>query len=130
MEVECARLDDLIQGAETIKLLKLDVERHEFAALKGAEHLLSSRRITHIVFEDPAFSDSEAKSFLRNLGYTIFSIKNGLWKPSVHRFAANASESPSQQDNYNDFIATLDIAGLDAAYMKPGYQCLKSRRRP
>jgi FkbM family methyltransferase len=130
MEVECIRIDDLIQGEETIKLLKLDVERHEFAALKGAEHLLSSRRITHIVFEDPAFSDSEAKRLLRNLGYTIFSIRNGLWKPSVHRFDASATVGSSRHDAYDDFIATLDIAGLDAAYRSPGYRCLKSRLRP
>jgi FkbM family methyltransferase len=52
IEVKVTRLDELLEemGERHVKLLKIDVEGHELAALKGAEQLLERLRPT-ILFE-------------------------------------------------------------------------------
>jgi FkbM family methyltransferase len=52
IEVNVTRLDELLgeMGERQVKLLKIDVEGHELAALKGAEQLLQRLRPT-ILFE-------------------------------------------------------------------------------
>ena len=50
MSVECATLDSLFP-TETIDLLKIDVEGAELQVLKGAERMLSERRVRDIILE-------------------------------------------------------------------------------
>jgi len=50
VQVVVERLDDLIDTGAS--MLKLDVEGFEASVLRGAQRLLSERRLRHIVFED------------------------------------------------------------------------------
>jgi len=126
-EVECITLDDLLSGMESIQLLKLDVERHEYAALCGAAQLLNEHRIRHLIFEDHVSGNSEPKQLLRKNGYTVFSVKSDLLKPSLRPCGNDLRAEPS--DCYQDFIATCDEQALQSAYQRPGYLCLSRRAR-
>jgi FkbM family methyltransferase len=55
VDVECKRLDDLIQGDTVVDFLKLDVEGAELNCLKGAQKLLSSKKVLFVYTEFVAF---------------------------------------------------------------------------
>ena len=76
--VALARIDDLWPGDLRLDFIKIDVEGHEYAALKGAEATLHRHR-PHILFEAGAVQDSDVNAasyddlhaFLTALGYAI-----------------------------------------------------------
>ncbi len=78
VRVPLARIDDLWPGDLRLDFLKIDVEGHEFAALKGAEATLARHRPA-ILFEAGAVEDSDVNAtsyddlhaFLTSLGYAI-----------------------------------------------------------
>lgn len=72
--VKVLALDDVIPKDETIRLVKLDVEGYELAALHGMERLLRARRVRHIVFEEMQGFPAATHQFLRDMGYAIFGI--------------------------------------------------------
>ena len=78
------RLDEIIQ--EEISLLKIDTEGSDTFVLKGAENLLKSKKIKHIVFEHNLerakaleIIESEPVEFLESLGYKVFKKYGGYW---------------------------------------------------
>lgn len=84
--VRLRRLDDVCREEKIprIDLLKLDVEGHELAALRGAAQLLEQRRINSIQFEFGS-PDIESRTYFKDLykllnpNYSIFRIvHNGL----------------------------------------------------
>lgn len=84
--VQVCKIDDFCseQKIDAIHFLKLDVEGHELAALKGAKHMLSHGRIRFIQFEFGGCNIDSRTYFrdffeLLNGAYTIFRIvKHGL----------------------------------------------------
>ena len=78
-------LDALTAGLGKIALLKLDVENHEFPAIRGAKKLLSdpARRPDVVVVEawcaDALRTNTEA---LRKHGYTNWNKVEGNWCPT------------------------------------------------
>jgi FkbM family methyltransferase len=73
VEVRTVTLDDEIGDAH-VGVLKLDVEDHEPAALRGAWTALAERRIRELVFEDHAPYPSETTKLLEGHGYVIFDL--------------------------------------------------------
>ena len=67
---------------ETIHFLKLDVEGHEYAALRGADRMLRDGRITFIQFEFGEFH-IEARTFFRD----FFELLNPKYQ--LYRIASN-----------------------------------------
>jgi FkbM family methyltransferase len=65
---------DLEMAGQHIDVLKMDVEGHEFEVLRGAESLLATGHITHIVFEDHAINESLIPPYLTKFGYNLFRL--------------------------------------------------------
>lgn len=71
--VHLDRLDQLIEDAECIGLLKIDVEGHELPVLNGARNLISKNQIRDILFEQHAKCPypTPVTNFLEECGYTL-----------------------------------------------------------
>jgi FkbM family methyltransferase len=95
VSVAVNRIDDLVRemGGRDVTLLKLDVEGHELAALKGADALLRTSRPT-IVFELNLEAQAAARqsahellSWLEERGYTFAEVND----PGVQLKAAGVA---------------------------------------
>jgi FkbM family methyltransferase len=75
--VELKRLDAVV-GDRQVGLLKIDVEGHEPAVLRGTEELLAQGWIRDIVFEDHDAYPSEATAIVEEAGFTLVSLDNDL----------------------------------------------------
>jgi FkbM family methyltransferase len=78
-DVQLGRLDDMFTGADEIGVLKLDVEGHEGAVLRGATRLLSTHKIRDLVFEEHGEYPTEACRLLEAHGYVLFGLVQGLF---------------------------------------------------
>ncbi|MGI2904115.1 FkbM family methyltransferase [Tolypothrix sp. VBCCA 56010] len=79
--VQLERLDQLLEDNQYIGLLKIDVEGHELAVLKGAVKLINKNQIRDIIFEEHA-NDPHATlvtNFLEEHGYTLFYLIKEFW---------------------------------------------------
>jgi FkbM family methyltransferase len=78
-EVQTVRLDD--EFSTPIGVMKLDVEMHELAALRGAESLLSRGLIRDIVFEEHEPPPTPVTRVLEAHGYSVLGLRQGLTGP-------------------------------------------------
>ena len=101
--------------------MKVDVEGHEAALFRGADALLQSGAITHIVYEDHRGGASEVHDFLAERGYTIFSLGWQRLGPTI----AGRHESLTHPGEVPDFVATRDADGLTRAMKGRGYRVLR-----
>jgi FkbM family methyltransferase len=76
VEVEVARIDDLVGGDERVALLKIDVEGADTWVLEGCGRLLRQRQVEEVWYEQnkPRMSaigvgEGEATEFLQSVGY-------------------------------------------------------------
>lgn len=79
LEVELARLDDVMRDVPEIHVLKIDAEGHEPAIVRGAQEILARSRQLKIVMEfvPPIMARDEALAhlqLLRDLGFSIFRL--------------------------------------------------------
>lgn len=115
---------DSLFPTESFALLKIDVEGFEAEVLKGAEGLLSSRRVRHIIYEDHSLGGSGLATLLSGYGYTIFSVGHRNLGPSLvpngsGKIAIDASwESAS-------FLATLDPGQATRLMSRKGWAVLR-----
>jgi FkbM family methyltransferase len=114
IEVSTRCLDDEI--ADPIHLLKLDVEGHEAAVLRGAESHLERGAIRHIIFEDHQGGDSDVTSSLQSSGYQVFGIRRHLAGPTLTDCTPKGA--------YN-FIATLHPDYCFSAFKRRGWRSLQ-----
>ena len=122
--VTTARLDPLL-GSRTVAAMKIDVEGHEPAVLRGAAEALAAGRIRNVVFEDHAGPDSPAGRFLAGFGYAIRGIGWGLFGPVLAPPGVPVHHS-YEAPNY---LATLDPDAAAARCRRRGWACLTRRRR-
>jgi FkbM family methyltransferase len=71
--IDLVKLDHEITS-ESVGLLKLDVEGHEEAALRGAEEILASGRVRDLVYEDFEPHPSDVSRWLEGHGFRIFDV--------------------------------------------------------
>jgi len=123
LRVKTVRLDEAL-GQRHVTLLKLDVEGHEEAVLRGAAAAIKERRITHILFEEHSGPDSAVCRLLQAAGYTIFQIGWRLRGPvlaGVHEPAlATAYAAPS-------YLGTLEPAEAQRRLAPRGWGVLGCR---
>ena len=115
IEVSCVRLDDVVE--EEVDVAKIDVEGHEHEVFIGATTCLKKKHIKHIIFEDHAPQKSEAISFLRSMGYELYTLQSELLGPSIQKGVKGHS--------YN-FIATCSPGHLEEKFSRSGWKCLRS----
>ncbi len=99
--VECQRLDDA-SPPEKPALMKLDVEGHELAVLRGASRTLDKLR--DIVFEDFGSYPTPAMSLLEAMGFRIFALYRTLSRPILA--APDRLDLPAKADP--NYLATRD----------------------
>ena len=115
------RLDDLVPDGASV--LKLDVEGFEASVLRGAQQLLSERRLRHIVFEDHDVERSQVVGILKASGYRLFAVgwrMRGLVLGPIERGPLAAPfEAPS-------FVATTAPEDVITRTAPRGWQVLSA----
>jgi FkbM family methyltransferase len=69
IEIKTVRLDNFLQGQEGFNLLKMDIQGHEFRALKGMDGLLDRQDITIVMEFMPEALKEAGADPLELLGY-------------------------------------------------------------
>lgn len=87
IEVKVCRLDDVIDEPR-IKLLKIDVEGHEYQVLQGAVNACKSSEIIYLeciaeMLEKNGGSEEKICLFLKDLGFDIFQVIDDTLIPNV-----------------------------------------------
>jgi FkbM family methyltransferase len=76
-EVKLTTLDEATRGLGDIKLIKVDVEGHDFAALVGAKDTIGTHKpiiLFEQLAEDAAAGESVSIKLLKTYGYTTFAV--------------------------------------------------------
>lgn len=104
--VRLRRLDEYCReaGVDRIDLLKLDVEGHEAAALRGAGAMLAEKRIRHIQFEFGA-PDIESRTFFKDL-YRMLDPHYRLYRIVYQGLAG----IPDYSEFHENFVTTNFLA--------------------
>ena len=126
--VEVRALDDeLGRDAPAVDLLKIDVEGHEAALLRGAAGVLAAGRVRHVLFEDHAVGDATGSAVTRLLagaGFTLFSLGGAFGGLSVRPLSSGRLASFSEPPNY---LATRAPDAALARLQRPGWRVLDRR---
>jgi FkbM family methyltransferase len=107
-EVATSRLDDFDLG--DVGFVKIDVEGHEFAVLKGATNLLTTQRPTILIeIEEHAHREGQFDAivaFLTDLSYRGSYLHKGQWHPieDFDRQAGLEIANRVAQNGYGAFI--------------------------
>lgn len=121
--IRTARLDDLL-GDRRVGLMKMDVEGHEPAVLRGAARALADGRITHVVFEDHVGADSPVYRHLAESGYSIFALGWRMTGPRLTPAEVRAHRSYEAAS----YLATRDPAAATTRCRPGGWQCFSRRQ--
>ena len=119
--IHLARLDTLVLDGARVGVMKLDVEGHEPAVLRGGQSLLAEHRVRDVVYEDHERYPSAVSRMLEHHGYRILAVGAGFWGPRVGPPGGSSLvaswESPS-------FLATLDPDRARARLRPRGWRVL------
>jgi FkbM family methyltransferase len=121
--VECQTLDEAV-ALEKPVLLKLDVEGHELAALRGAPRTLEKLR--DIVFEDFGTYRTSAMTLLERQGFRIFALYRTLSRPILSE--ADRRGIPEKADP--NYLATRDPDRAQQRFKDVGWMVLRPLFRP
>lgn len=122
-KVACQTLDHFLADISFIRLLKIDVERHEYYVLKGTINQLETGNIENIFFEDVSDGDTQSKQLLWSHNYEIYSVQKGTMKLLVEKVTPSGYSLEGISNDYSDFIATLNSQRLLKNFSQLGYKC-------
>jgi FkbM family methyltransferase len=123
-DVDTVRLAEELAGP--IGVLKLDVEHHELAALRGAEPLLCGGLIRDILFEEHRPPPTPVTELLEAHGYTVLGVRQGTIGPVL---STPADVYEKQLWDPPTLLATLDPARVRRRLGRRGWVCLTTRLR-
>jgi FkbM family methyltransferase len=118
---------DSLFPRESFTLLKIDVEEFETKVLKGAERLLSSQRVRHIIYEDHTLGRSGLAELLSGFGYAVYSIGHGTFGPLLQQSYSGAVAIDASWESAS-FVATLDPDRVMALMNRKGWSVLRGAR--
>jgi FkbM family methyltransferase len=117
------RLDEFASElGPDIALMKIDVEGHEPAVLRGAGALLERGVVRHVIVEEHGRYPTEATSLLEGCGYKIFSLDRSLLRVRLGdpaRPRRTFWQAPS-------LLATRFPETVEIAFRAPGWRALGS----
>jgi len=103
--VELQTLDGMFPDG-SFALLKIDVEGFEGEVLRGANALLSSQRVRHVIYEDHTLGQSGLGEILSDYGYTVFSIGHSALGLRLLRGSEGFAEIDASWESAS-FLATV-----------------------
>ncbi|MCS7017270.1 MAG: FkbM family methyltransferase [Gemmatales bacterium] len=121
--VEMVSLGDVLRGYPVVDLLKIDVEGHQNAVIKGAWEHLKEHRIRHIVYEisEQAELSGEVLADLRKLGYRAWIIDRTFFGPKLRDATPDA---PMVRGHPTNLLVTRDPGAAETAAKGRGWRCL------
>ncbi|MBC8106115.1 MAG: FkbM family methyltransferase [Anaerolineae bacterium] len=122
ISVNVALLDEIVPPDTALGVMKIDVEGHELAVLKGARRLLESRRVRDIVFEEHREYPTDVTNYLEHAGMRVFRLHRDFFGPRL--LAPNATTARSTWIA-TSFLATFDTARAEARFKARGWRCLQ-----
>jgi FkbM family methyltransferase len=126
VEVAATTLDSVIdRDCGPVGLLKIDIEGHEFAALKGASDSLRNRKIRDVIYECFEGADSPVSQLLKSFGYTIFGLRSSLTGPVL----LEGMKAGRVGMGDHNLVATLDPDRARKRMSQRGYKCLSRKAR-
>lgn len=126
VEVAATTLDAVIdESCGSVGLLKIDVEGHEFPALKGASDSLGNGKIRDVIYECFEGADSPVSQLLKSFGYTIFGLRSSLMGPAI----VEGMKAGNLSLGNHNLVATLDPDRVRRRMSPRGYKCLSREVR-
>jgi FkbM family methyltransferase len=124
IDVPLRTLDDCLGNEEApVGVLKLDVEGHEHAVLRGAARLLRRGRVRDVVFEEHGAYPTPVSRYLEAAGYDVVLLRVGLRGLSV--VDPRSDDGRGDYDGRN-FLATRDLERARAR-LTGGWRALRPR---
>ena len=97
IDVPVISLDSAFSDTDDkIGVMKIDIEGHELAALKGAERLLSVGCIRDIIFEEHELLPTDVSSLLEGHGYKIYLLRKDTTRPQDHPHPLRSTTHPAE----------------------------------
>jgi FkbM family methyltransferase len=122
IDVPLRTLDDCLADEDaSVGVLKLDVEGHEHAVLRGAAGLLRRGRVRDVVFEEHGDYPTPVSRYLEAAGYDVVLLRVGLRGLS---FVDPRSDDGRGDYDGRNFLATRDL-GRARARLAGGWQALR-----
>lgn len=121
LSIRTERLDEVV-GADSVGVLKLDVEGHEPAVLAGAGGLLADRRIRHLVFEDHTGPKGEVRRVLEAAGYRVYGLGWRMRGPVL-----GDPDGPPVRRHYEppNYLATVAPAEVERTMSRRGWDLFR-----
>lgn len=114
---------DALKLTTKVRLIKLDVEGHELAVLKGAEEAIKNDLFEYIIFEDLEGHKGKTAKFLEDRGYVIYKLVKG--------FSGLLLKEPTYEHKYSyepdNFLATKDLSIYDKINTSPEWKIFSLR---
>lgn len=123
LEVEVARLDDVLDSRASVGVCKLDAEGHEQNVLLGAAQRLKGGRLRDVIFECREPYPAPIHRFLATRGFELFSLQASPFRPTLR--PPESCSGNDQQCLHTNFLATLDPERAIRRFRPVGWQCLR-----
>jgi len=127
LTVRSVRLDSVLASHQRVDLLKVDVEGAELAVFHGAEKLLSSHSVRHIIFEEHRNFPTPVTIFLQERGYTIYQLGVGFFGPLLGT-GSDINKTPRRAWEPRSMLATLEPRAVSEAFAVRGWRILRPKR--
>jgi len=118
-DVASIRLDEALPG-DSCRVIKIDVEGHEFDVLSGALRLLASGGVRDIVLESTWEYPSPPQKLLLKYGYQVFDLRTSFLGPLLKR----PEKRTSLSGRVSDYVATLNGERANRLLNPAGWQLL------
>jgi FkbM family methyltransferase len=104
IEIDVDLLDNVMEPAELLDFVKIDVEGHELAVLRGGEHALRHAPPMLIEIEQRHLNCDIHTAFeqIQNLGYEMWMLKNDTLRP-IGEFALDRDQGSHVTSDFEAF---------------------------
>lgn len=118
--ITTSTIDEYCFG-RTVAVLKLDVEGHELAVLRGARQALASKQVRNVIFEDHVAFPSPVHDLLAQSRYEVLRLEPRLLGVKLVR------PEPESGGPNTSYLACVDPEQAVREFKKMGWRCLSNR---
>lgn len=126
-EIRTMSLDSMVASstAQSIHVMKVDVEGHELDVFTGADGLLARKAVRDIIFEEHRSPPTPVTDYLRTRGYSLFHLDSRFHRPDI------VPVGGAHESRRRDAVSLLATAEPERALKRLaaiGWQLLRNRR--